>query len=308
MLGFVDPQFDSAGNIFFDVFDTDGHLGDKVAVNGKIEPYLKVQRRKYRFRLLDIGPSRYYEFFLSKGVPVTGQQNWIPTTLIATDGNLLPSPVPMASLMMAPAERVDIIVDFSQYNDGDELYLVNRMQQTSGRGPDYQLMNPGVPVLKFIVQGTAPAPDPSKVPALLRETPLPSAAELAGAVHRNWEFARSNGAWTVNGVFFDKNVVNAAVKRAPAGKSATCEIWTLKNGGGGWSHPIHVHYEECQILSRNGAPPPIYERGRKDVVNLRPDEEVKVFFRFRDFNGKYVMHCHNVVHEDHAMMIRFDVA
>jgi FtsP/CotA-like multicopper oxidase with cupredoxin domain len=307
MLGFVDPQFDSKGNIFFDVFDTDGHLGDKVAVNGRIQPFFNVQRRKYRFRLLDIGPSRYYQFFLSKGLPVSGQKTWIPTTLIATDGNLLPFPVAMDSLSMAPAERMDIIMDFSQYNDGDEIYLVNRMQQTSGRGPDYQLMDPGVPVLKFIVRGAGPAADPSRVPPFLRAVPAPTAAELASAVHRSWEFARSNGAWTVNGVFFDKNVARATLKRAPAGQPALAEIWTLKNGGGGWSHPIHVHYEECQILSRNGAPPPLFERGRKDVINLRPDEEVKVFFRFRDFDGKYVMHCHNVVHEDHAMMIRFDI-
>jgi FtsP/CotA-like multicopper oxidase with cupredoxin domain len=307
MLGFLDPQFDSAGKVFFDVFDTDGHLGDKIAVNGKIQPFLDVQRRKYRFRLLDMGPSRYYTFFLSKGLPTAGQRSWIPTTLIANDGNLLPGPLAVDSLPMAPAERMDIIVDFSQYNDGDEIYLVNRMQQTSGRGPEYKLMNPGVPVLKFTVRGSTPATDPSRVPAVLRQVPYPTAAELAGAVHRSWEFARSNGAWTVNGLFFDATVARATIKRAPPGQPATIEIWTIKNGGGGWSHPIHMHFEEFQILSRNGAPPPMSERGRKDVVNICPDEEVKVFFRFRDFTGKYVMHCHNVVHEDHAMMIRFDL-
>ena len=307
MLSFVDPQFDSTGKIFFDVFDTDGHLGDKVAVNGKIQPFLDVQRRKYRFRLLDIGPSRYYQFFLSKGLPLSGQTNWLPFTLIATDGNLLPGPLPVDNVFMAPAERMDVIFDFSNFNDGAEIYLVNRLQQTSGRGPDYTLMNPGVPVLKFIVRGSAPAPDPSMVPPLLRGVPSPSPAELASAVHRTWEFARSSGAWTVNGLFFDTNVARASIKRASMGNPPATEIWTLKNGGGGWSHPIHIHFEECQILSRNGAAPPLYERGRKDVVNLHPDEEVKVFFRFRDFSGKYVMHCHNVVHEDHAMMIRFDL-
>jgi FtsP/CotA-like multicopper oxidase with cupredoxin domain len=307
MLGFVDPQFDAAGKIFFDVFDTDGHLGDKVAVNGKIQPFLDVQRRKYRFRLLDIGPSRYYQFFLSKGLPTTGQTKFETMTLIANDGNLLPGPLPLDNILMTPAQRMDLIVDFSQYKAGDEIYLVNRMQQTTGRGPDYKLMDPGYPVLKFIVQGTVPAPDPSKVPALLRPLSSPTPAELAGAVHRSWEFARSNGAWTVNGVFFDTNVVRASVKRAPVGSPATTEIWTIKNGGGGWSHPIHIHFEEFQILSRNGAPPALFERGRKDVVNIGPGDEVKVFFRFRDFTGRYVMHCHNVVHEDHAMMIRFDI-
>jgi FtsP/CotA-like multicopper oxidase with cupredoxin domain len=67
--------------------------------------------------------------------------------------------------------------------------------------------------------------------------------------------------------------------------------------------------EEFQILSINSvAPGPgDVNRARKDTVLLAPNAEVKVCMRFRDFMGKYVMHCHNVVHEDHAMMIRFDV-
>ena len=301
MMGFLDPQFDGAGHFFFDVFDTDGHLGDKVAVNGKIAPYLNVERRKYRFRLLDMGPSRYYQFFLSKGLPVAGQKTWLPMTLIGVDSCLLQNTVPTDNVQMAPANRMDIIVDFTNFNDKDEIYLVNRMVQTSGRGPEYKLMDPGVPVLKFIVQGTKPAPDPSQTPATCRKTPVPTAAELASAVHRHWEFNRSNGAWQVNGKFFDINVASALIKQN------TDEIWTLKNGGGGWSHPIHAHNEQCQVLSRNGRPPGPAEAGRIDVVNLGPDDEVTIFIRFRDFLGRYVMHCHNVVHEDHAMMIRFDI-
>src|SRR5437588_5033087 len=93
MLAFMDPQFDAGGKVFFNVFDTEGHLGDKIAVNGKIQPFLNVQRRKYRFRLVDIGPSRFYQFFLSEGLPVAGQKSWLPMTLIANDGNLLEAPL-----------------------------------------------------------------------------------------------------------------------------------------------------------------------------------------------------------------------
>jgi FtsP/CotA-like multicopper oxidase with cupredoxin domain len=300
MMSFLDPQFDAAGNIFFNVFDTEGHLGDKIAVNGKIQPYLNVQARKYRFRLLDTGPSRFYQFFLSNGLPTPGQTHWEAMTLISNDGNLLAAPLATDSVTLAVAERMDVVIDFSKYGAGDKLYLVNRMQQTSGRGPDFKLMDPGVPVLQFIVQPLI-EPDSSQVPSLLRPVPVPTAAELTNAVHRSWEFNRSNGAWTVNGLFFDPTVVRATVTQG------STEIWTIKNGGGGWSHPIHIHFEEFQILSRNGAPPPLSERGRKDVMLLHPDEEIKVFFRFRDFTGHYVMHCHNVVHEDHAMMIRFDI-
>ena len=100
------------------------------------------------------------------------------------------------------------------------------------------------------------------------------------------------------------------------------EIWVLKNNDDGWQHPIHIHFEEFHILSRNGVAPPAWERGRKDVLLLGPLEEVRLFFRFRDFPepgymhwdparqanvGRYPMHCHNLTHEDHAMMLRWDI-
>jgi FtsP/CotA-like multicopper oxidase with cupredoxin domain len=82
------------------------------------------------------------------------------------------------------------------------------------------------------------------------------------------------------------------------------------NGGGGWEHPIHIHFEEFQTLSINGRAPaqsPLVQTGRKDVLRLEADNTAVVFFRFRDFTGKYPMHCHNTVHEDHAMMLRWDL-
>ena len=65
--------------------------------------------------------------------------------------------------------------------------------------------------------------------------------------------------------------------------------------------------EEGRILSRNGKPPPPHERGRKDVFVLNPGEEVRVYIRFRDYLGRYVMHCHNLIHEDHDMMVQFEI-
>jgi len=95
--------------------------------------------------------------------------------------------------------------------------------------------------------------------------------------------------------------VQATVKRG------TAEIWYFENGGGGWHHPIHFHHEEFRILERNGIAPQPFEQGRKDVVVLAPGEVVKIFIRFSDFLGKYPIHCHNTVHEDHAMMTFFEV-
>jgi FtsP/CotA-like multicopper oxidase with cupredoxin domain len=86
------------------------------------------------------------------------------------------------------------------------------------------------------------------------------------------------------------------------------ENWILMNLSGDWTHPIHIHLEEHQILSRNRQRPTLpIESSRKDVTQLHPNERVKLFFRFRDWVGKYPIHCHNVVHEDHAMMALWHV-
>ena len=302
-LVFNDKQFDSSGYLFFDQFATKGILGNKFCVNGKIQPKFAVERRKYRFRLLDGGPSRFYEFYLVKdGV----NQSF---TYIANDGNLLPAPLTnIRKVHLGVAERADIVIDFSQFPLGAKLYLVNRLIQTDGRGPedaetntrgaDGLLTKAGTQILRFDVERDPPTPDLSQVPAKLRELPPINLAEVVKT--RVFRFDKLNEVWTVNGKIFDVDLPVASPKRG------TAEIWVLK-GNGNWHHPVHIHLEEGRILSRNGRPPPLHEQGRKDVYVLEPGEEVRVFIRFRDFLGKYMMHCHNTVHEDHAMMIRWDI-
>lgn len=301
---FTDKSFDGNGYLVFDTFNVDGVLGDRFLVNGLIQPYLRVARRKYRFRLLNGGPSRFYQFFLSSG------QNF---TQISTDGNLLPAPVSKQSIVLSVAERADVIIDFSQFNLGDQLYLQNRMEQCNGRGPTGNLISPGVNVLRFDV--TSDAPDPSRVPATLRQ--LPPVDTSQAVTTRYWDFDNRNGQWVVNGRVFDPNRVDAQVKRG------TAEIWNL-SGGRDWSHPIHIHLEEVQIISVNGSRwdnnwgsswgnwgsnsgVPQDRQGRRDMIRLGPGDQAQVFVRFREWTGKYAMHCHNIVHEDHAMMVRFDV-
>ncbi|MFL5375099.1 MAG: multicopper oxidase domain-containing protein, partial [Myxococcales bacterium] len=89
----------------------------------------------------------------------------------------------------------------------------------------------------------------------------------------------------------------------------TREIWTIANGGGGWDHPIHIHFEEGQILARDGsaANVPAWERGRKDVYRLRPGGTVTVTLQFRDWGGMFMEHCHNTSHEDNAMLLRWEI-
>ncbi len=299
-----DRQFDSGGYAWMDPFESKGFLGNKYCVNGKIQPKFAVKPRKYRFRLLDASLSRFYELYLttSAGVNQTFQY-------IANDGNLLPAPLKMNKVALGPAERGDIVIDFSQFA-GQQLYLVNRLIQKDGRGPEGaltnvrnaagDLVNAGVQILRFDVEVATASntADPSRVPATLRALPPINLAEVVKT--RSFEFDKENEIWTVNGKIFDPHVVYASPKRG------TTEIWTLR-GKGSWHHPVHIHMTEGRILSRNGKAPPAHESGRKDVYVLKPDETVRVLMRFSDFTGKYLMHCHNLTHEDHAMMVRWDV-
>jgi FtsP/CotA-like multicopper oxidase with cupredoxin domain len=291
-LVFQDKQFDSSGYLYFDQFETDGILGDKFCVNGKIQPYFKVEPRKYRFRLLDGGPSRFYEFYLT----YMGADQLF--TYIANDGNLLPAPLMMSKVRLGVAERADIIIDFSKYPPGSKLYLVNRLEQVNGRGPTGNILRPGTEILRFDIDLPLNGTDKSQIPSKLRELPPINLAEVVTT--RTFVFDRTNGGWTVNGQLFD--VTKATVKP----KKGTAEIWVLQVKGD-WSHPVHIHFEEGRILTRNGVPPPPHERGRKDVYVLGNGEELRIFLRFRDYTGKYMMHCHNLIHEDHAMMIRWDI-
>ena len=110
-------------------------------------------------------------------------------------------------------------------------------------------------------------------------------------------------------------MIDAAIPQGQA------EVWIIQNPGGSWRHPVHIHFEEHRMLTRNGQPvlPATQLNGaidysRRDIINLQTNDEVKLFMRFRDMGhtnepayNRYVMHCHNVVHEDHAMMIRWDI-
>ena len=334
-LMFNDKVFDpQTGQLVFDLFNLDGILGDKFLVNGVIQPFLNVEPRRYRFRLLDTGPSRFYDFYITDPNNLSAVN---PFWLIATDGNLLPHPVQGSSVRIGPAERVDIIIDFSKFA-GKTIYLENRLNQLNGQGPvalDSQLSSelaartgpspecgaqttPGgtgtVPsilpanfnnganlLLQFRVSGTAvhdDSVDPATNPTFYQ---LPDATATPRIV-RTFKFDRLNGQWSINGQFMDCNQFRFAVQQN------SVEHWLLTNLTGDWTHPVHIHLEEHQIMSRNRqAPAFASDQGRKDVTKLHPNERVELFFRFRDWLGKYPIHCHNVVHEDHAMMALWHV-
>jgi FtsP/CotA-like multicopper oxidase with cupredoxin domain len=310
-LAIADRVFNpSTGQLYFDLFEQDGILGDKFLVNGKIQPFYNVKPRRYRFRLYNLGPSRFYELFLTDLSTNTS----IPFWQIANDGNLLPMPIKVTSIGASVAERSDIVIDFKTWK-GKTLYLENRCRQTDGRGADANrgsatyLLPPGQGqlILQFKVE-TGNVVDNSidfETNPNVRFYELPP-IEASPNVVRNFRFERGNGLWVVNGKPFDFNGDVAPTFRVNVNNA---ERWSFQNNSGGWMHPIHVHFEEFRMSKRNGVVigPGNVEYSRKDVLRLQHGEICTVNYRFRDFTGRYPIHCHNTLHEDHAMMMRFDV-
>ena len=301
---FADHLYDSeTGILTFDTFNFDGVLGDRFLVNGKVQPVMHVHPRRYRFRWLDAGPSRFYQLFFTD----TGSLNSrIKFHQISTDGNLLQRPVEVESIRLGVAERADLVIDFSQYA-GKTLYIENRLEQVDGRGPTGKVAaaGQGNSILKIVVDLPVIA-DNSVDPATITQFyGLPSKTATP-RITRTFNFDRSNGNWTINGRSMDPECQEV---RARVSKNSV-EHWVVNNSSGGWQHPAHIHFEEFQFLSINGAPPAstgLVQNGRKDVIRLEHNMQTKVFFRFRDFTGKYPFHCHNVVHEDHAMMLLWEI-
>jgi hypothetical protein len=121
------------------------------------------------------------------------------------------------------------------------------------------------------------------------------------------EFERGGGLWTVNGRTWD-DVIASGFREVVADPGlGDVEVWTYANGGGGWFHPVHMHLVDQKILSRDGRAPFDYELGPKDTIYVGENESVDIIMRFGPHRGRYMIHCHNLVHEDHDMMVQFSV-
>jgi FtsP/CotA-like multicopper oxidase with cupredoxin domain len=298
-----------------------------MTVNLTYKPFFEVERRKYRFRILNASVSRFFKLALSDGSTMIQ---------IANDGNLLPHPVPLTQLdEQGIAERYDIVIDFSRYPlstnpaNPTKVHLVNLAEHQDGKRTAKDLsiaealsgnsQDPCVGrILEFRIVRNPAQTDNSQVPATL--IPNPDLSQVPVVATRTFEFGRGAGTNTNDpvstffgpwGVKTDDNQMLAAdfgrISAAP--RSGVREIWTLKNGGGGWDHPVHIHFEEGQILARDGSLSnvPAAERGRKDVYRLRPGGSVTLTMQFRDWGGMFMEHCHNTVHEDNAMLVRWEI-
>jgi FtsP/CotA-like multicopper oxidase with cupredoxin domain len=340
-----DLAFDDDHQLVFDGFHTHGILGDRFTVNRTVQPHFRVQRRKYRFRFLNACPSRFVQLFLNRAADAHGgdADDFVRFVVISGDGNIQPEPVETTSVYMGPAQRVDVIVDFSRFQAGEQLFLENRLEQSQPHGPSGRHLKDAREIrehrwLRFDVVG-GEVTDPSRIPDYFRS--LPPADEAAAVRRRSWQFDYDGGLWTINGRPMEPDRIDAGIEADSA------EIWTFRNNGLTWHHPVHSHMSEWLVLDVNGIPmlddmvqisPHVtsgadfqrvftksgsdggdYEIGRnvlrgpwcggrrRDIANLGPRTEVTMFSRWPDFLGRYILHCHNIVHEDHAMMTRWDV-
>lgn len=287
-----DKRFNADGTLWYDPLDHNGYLGDVMCLNGKAQPKMHVQRRKYRFRFLGGSTARFFELRLSDGNFIgLGMDTW-----------LFPQAIERNTLLLSPAKRADVIIDFT--NAPNEVFLENILIQEDGRGPsgklnDRETQIPGFPLMKFIVEGD-PQPDSATVEVgtpLRPHTPI-HANEIVAT--RIFEFERRKGAWQINHKFFDPNRADATPLLG------TAERWILRNEGGGWWHPIHIHLESHQIQLVEGQVPPLEDRFKSDTAILGAGTELELFMKFRTFKGPFVFHCHNTAHEDMRMMFVFD--
>jgi FtsP/CotA-like multicopper oxidase with cupredoxin domain len=174
-----------------------------------------------------------------------------------------------------------------------------------------------VPVMKIVIGDDPPEnePDVSVIPSKLRELPDLVPGALAAVKDKSTPtFELQRGSvntdpeveWLINGQEFDPT------KPLISPKMGSGAVWRIRNGGGGWVHPMHLHMEEHRVITRNGKPAPDGrhpdDSGKEDVIALDPSEEVVISRRFRTFTGPYVAHCHNLAHEDHNMMFGWEIA
>ena len=306
--------------IYDRVFDLDGQLnypvsgdpkspwvpevfGDAVLVNGKLFPYLEVGPRRYRFRVLNGANGRFFHLTLSRGPTSNGTFHQI-----GTDQGLLPAPVPLQRLSIAPGERADLIVDFSSHDF------------SGAGGGNVILKNDNLNVMQFRVAPNGPR-DTSVLPQTLR--PVPKIPESSAVKTRMLtlvevtDLVQRPVRMLLNNVHWSKPVTENPVLDS-------VEIWNLINTTDD-AHPIHLHLVKFQILDRRSfsvadywvkneikytapaMPPEPGEAGWKDTVRADPGMVTRIIIRFEGFTGRYVWHCHILEHEDNEMMRPFDV-
>ncbi len=274
--------------------DETGVYGDIIVVNGRPWPVMKVERRKYRFRILNASVSRSYRWQLDSGEPFV---------VVGTDAGLMPAPQVVSQFRHGVAERYTVIIDFAKYPIGRRVILRNLSNKND---IDFATTRD---VMAFDVTSQPTSTANNAIPAVLNpDDPTMLLTDEMATVTRKIELVRKHGLWTINGTTWADVVESGFTKILANPQPGTVERWIVSNPSGGWHHPWHVHLVDFKIASRNGRPPMAHEIGPKDVVYLGENETVELLIQFKpSHRGRYMMHCHNLVHEDHDMMAQFEV-
>jgi spore coat protein A len=282
-------------------------FGDTILVNGKVWPYLEVEPRKYRFRIYNGSNARFYHITLSSGQPFIQ---------IGTEGGFLEHPVTTPDIILAPAERADVIIDFSGHK-GQNIILKNDAP-TPFPGGGVPLTPDLMQIMEFRVKSYLSTPDESHIPSTLtcleRLDPAQAVRVRKNVlVESTDEFGRPR--LLLNNMRWDDPLLTETPY------NGTIEIWELFNTTND-THPIHLHLVQFQILDRapftghpHGTdlmvgpshPPAPNEMGWKDTVRANPGEVTRIIARFGPFPGIYLWHCHILEHEDHDMMRPYEV-
>ena len=343
----ADKAWDNSGQLWFNPFNQKGFIGDVMTVNWLYKPYFEVRARRYRFRILNGSVSRYFKVALvdQSGSPVPFHMVANDGNIMEHAVHFANGELPTLGIAERYDIVIDFsnfksgdrlyLVNMLQHKDGqatDEIIPLDAIADgTYGAQPidddgdaiaDRWSADPVVGrFMEFRVKkyrGVDHSMDPADyVAGANKMIPLrrPEQAELQTALHRTFEFERQatdENPWVIEtdgGKGF--NMDPRRLSAAPQKNSGGLEVWRLLNSGT-WSHPIHIHFEEGIVLRRNGEEPPEWEKwARKDVYRLGPQPDsgvsVEIALRFREFAGTFMEHCHNTQHEDHAMLLRWDI-
>jgi spore coat protein A len=305
--------------------------GDFNCVNGKAMPFLEVEPRKYRFRILNAANSRFYHLRLFNSDATgnaTSQSFEVPSfQQIGTDGGLLPVPLELRYLLIAPGERFDVVIDFSGYED-KSFSLINDAPAPYTMGGQFLAED----VLLFKVTKPLSSKDTTTVPDMLAPfEPLNPTYSTRERLLLVSEKERPSDGYVITGLLGNARWHEPITEDPKAGST---EIWSFVNITGD-VHPLHVHLVQFQILNRQAFDVPTYQQtgklvftgkpmapegnerpARKDTVKSYPGYVTRIILRFDLPQGApvtpgeelvYVWHCHILEHEDNEMMRPYKV-
>ena len=294
-------------------------FGELPVVNGVISPYLDVEPRRYRLRVLNSSNSRFYDLYFNLAKHATDVPSLVAFHQIGTDGGFLPKPAGLEKVLLGPAERADLIVDFS----GLEGKVVTLSNSAPAPFPGWASMNSPHAALYELMQFRVTRPISSaRTSFSMAPVSFTKLDESASITTRDFVLfekvdnqGRSLGV-RINGKGYDDPVTEVV-------KLGSTEKWRFINTTDD-AHPMHLHLVQFQILQRHGydvaafstgalklvgvpRPPQAHEAGWKDTAVVRPGEVLIILVRFEGYAGRYVFHCHMLEHEDNDMMRPYEI-